>query len=91
MVITNDPYATRGMVMHLNDIYVFRPVFADGRLLCLAWPFIHCTDVGAQAEAYRHLHQSGAGPYRTEAIAAALAAVEAALGQPAPVLQQAAQ
>ena len=49
VVITNDPYATRGMVMHLNDIYVFRPVFVDGRLLCLAWTFIHCTDVGGYA------------------------------------------
>ncbi|HEX6442236.1 MAG TPA: hydantoinase B/oxoprolinase family protein [Stellaceae bacterium] len=49
VVITNDPYATRGMVMHLNDIYVFRPVFVDGRLLCLAWAFIHCTDVGGYA------------------------------------------
>ena len=49
VVVTNDPYATRGMVMHLNDIYVFRPVFVDGRLLCLAWTFIHCTDVGGYA------------------------------------------
>jgi N-methylhydantoinase B len=49
VVITNDPYATAGMVMHLNDIYLFRPVFVDGRLLCLAWSFIHCTDVGGYA------------------------------------------
>jgi N-methylhydantoinase B len=49
VVLTNDPYATRGMVMHLNDIYAFRPVFVDGRLLCLAWTFIHCTDVGGYA------------------------------------------
>jgi N-methylhydantoinase B len=49
VVITNDPYATRGMVMHLNDIYAFRPVFVDGKLLCLAWTFIHCTDVGGYA------------------------------------------
>src|SRR5919106_1513947 len=49
VVITNDPYATRGTVMHLNDIYVYRPVFVDGRLLCLAWAFIHCTDVGGYA------------------------------------------
>jgi N-methylhydantoinase B len=49
VVVTNDPYATRGMVMHLNDIYVFRPVFVDGELLCLAWAFIHCTDVGGYA------------------------------------------
>src|ERR1041384_4790463 len=49
VVITNDPYATRGMVMHLNDIYVFRPIFVDGELLCFAWTFIHCTDVGGYA------------------------------------------
>ena len=41
--------ATGGMVMHLNDIYVFRPVFVDGELLCFAWAFIHCTDVGGYA------------------------------------------
>ncbi|HEY1794726.1 MAG TPA: hydantoinase B/oxoprolinase family protein [Stellaceae bacterium] len=49
VLITNDPYGTRGMVMHLNDIYVFRPVFVDGKLLCFAWAFIHCTDVGGYA------------------------------------------
>src|SRR5437764_11996704 len=49
VVVTNDPYATRGMVMHLNDIYSFRPVFVDGELLCLAWTFIHCTAVGGYA------------------------------------------
>jgi N-methylhydantoinase B len=49
IVITNDPYATSGMVMHLNDIYVFRPVFVDGKPLCFAWAFIHCTDVGGYA------------------------------------------
>src|SRR5260370_26746350 len=36
VVITNDPYATRGMGMHLNYIYVFRPVFVEVHLLCLA-------------------------------------------------------
>jgi N-methylhydantoinase B len=49
IMMTNDPYTTGGMVMHLNDIYLFRPVFADGRLLCFAWSFIHCTDVGGYA------------------------------------------
>src|ERR1700730_15617957 len=42
VLITNDPYTTGGMVMHLNDLYLFRPVFADGELLCFAWAFIHC-------------------------------------------------
>jgi N-methylhydantoinase B len=49
VMMTNDPYSTGGMVMHLNDIYLFRPVFVDGRLLCFAWAFIHCTDVGGYA------------------------------------------
>jgi N-methylhydantoinase B len=49
ILITNDPYSTGGMVMHLNDIYIFKPIFVDGRLLCFAWAFIHCTDVGGYA------------------------------------------
>jgi N-methylhydantoinase B len=49
VLITNDPYATGGMVMHLNDIYLFRPIFVDGALLCFSWTFIHCTDVGGYA------------------------------------------
>ncbi len=49
VMMTNDPYSTGGMVMHLNDIYLFRPVFVDRRLLCFAWTFIHCTDVGGYA------------------------------------------
>ncbi len=49
VMMTNDPYTTGGMVMHLNDIYLFKPIFVDGRLLCFAWSFIHCTDVGGYA------------------------------------------
>lgn len=49
VLVTNDPYSSGGMVMHLNDLYVFRPIFAEGELLCFAWAFIHCTDVGGYA------------------------------------------
>src|SRR5260221_6899541 len=49
VLFTNDPYSTGGMVMHLNDIYIFKPIFVDGALLCFAWAFIHCTDVGGYA------------------------------------------
>jgi hypothetical protein len=49
VMMTNDPYSTGGMVMHLNDIYLFRPIFVEDRLLCFAWTFIHCTDVGGYA------------------------------------------
>jgi hypothetical protein len=45
----------------------------------------------AQAAAYRHLHETGPGPYRADAVAAALAAVGTTLGHPASALQQAAQ
>jgi N-methylhydantoinase B len=49
VLITNDPYTTGGMVMHLNDIFMFKPIFVDGSLFCFAWAFIHCTDVGGYA------------------------------------------
>lgn len=48
VLITNDPYSTRGMVMHLNDFYVFRPIFAGDLLLGFSWGFIHATDVGGR-------------------------------------------
>lgn len=48
VLITNDPYSTRGMVMHLNDFYVFRPIFVDGRVIAFSWGFIHATDVGGR-------------------------------------------
>jgi N-methylhydantoinase B len=46
IVITNDPYSTKGLVTHLPDLHLIKPVFADGELLCFAWCFIHCSDVG---------------------------------------------
>ena len=46
--IANDPDATRGMATHLSDVYLWKPVFCDGRLLCWAWTFIHVSDVGGR-------------------------------------------
>jgi N-methylhydantoinase B len=51
VVITNDPYNTQGLATHLPDIHLFQPVFVDGTLLCFAWCFIHCSDVGGLAPA----------------------------------------
>ena len=64
VVVTNDPYTTGGMVMQLNDLYVFRPIFAGGKLLCFAWAFIHCTDVGGAVPGsidmkHTEIHQEG--------------------------------
>ena len=49
ILATNDPYTTGGFVMHLNDFYLIRPIFAAGELLCFAWGFLHLTDVGGYA------------------------------------------
>lgn len=46
IVITNDPFATQGLATHLPDFHMFKPVFEDGEILCFAWAFIHCSDVG---------------------------------------------
>ena len=48
IAITNDPYTTAGMVTHLNDVYFLKPIFAAGELLCFAWAFIHCSDIGGK-------------------------------------------
>lgn len=44
--ITNDPEGSGGMVTHLPDFFLWRPVFAEGRLICFCFSFIHSTDVG---------------------------------------------
>jgi N-methylhydantoinase B len=44
----NDPY--RGGI-HSNDILVFRPVFADGRVVFFAGTLIHVADLGGNAVA----------------------------------------
>lgn len=46
VMITNDPFHTSGMVMHLPDLYLMKPVFAEGELICFLWAFIHCSDIG---------------------------------------------
>jgi N-methylhydantoinase B len=64
VIITNDPYSTRGLATHLPDIHLFQPVFVDEKLLCFAWCFIHCSDVGGLAPASispraSDIHQEG--------------------------------
>lgn len=46
--ITNDPESTRGMVTHLSDVFLWQPIFYQGRLVCYAWTFIHASDVGGR-------------------------------------------
>ena len=44
--ITNDPYVGGGT--HLPDIYVFKPIFFDGKLLGFAAAIGHQTDIGGR-------------------------------------------
>jgi N-methylhydantoinase B len=46
--ISNDPDATRGMATHLSDVYLWKPIFVDGKLLCWTWTFIHVSDIGGR-------------------------------------------
>lgn len=45
-IITNDPYSTNGMVTHLMDVSLIRPIFVDGNLTALSWAFVHASDIG---------------------------------------------
>ncbi len=48
VVISNDPSSTGAMATHLPDLYLWRPIFHDGKLVCFAWTFIHCSDIGGK-------------------------------------------
>lgn len=46
--MTNDPEATGGMCTHLNDVFLWKPIFHEGKLICYAWTFVHMSDVGGR-------------------------------------------
>ncbi len=46
--ISNDPIRTGGMSTHLPDVFLWKPVYWQGTLLCFAWTFIHVSDVGGR-------------------------------------------
>jgi len=48
IVITNDPYATAGMSTHLADVFLVKPIFADGRIIAFGCCFVHSSDVGGK-------------------------------------------
>ncbi|WP_413732492.1 hydantoinase B/oxoprolinase family protein [Sodalis sp. RH20] len=45
-IITNDPFSTDGMVTHIMDVSMVRPVFVGNELVALAWSFVHASDIG---------------------------------------------
>ncbi|MCI0431547.1 MAG: hydantoinase B/oxoprolinase family protein [Rhodospirillales bacterium] len=46
--ISNDPESTRGMCTHLSDVFLWKPIFFQGELICYAWSFIHVSDIGGR-------------------------------------------
>ena len=44
--ITNDPFTTNGMVTHMMDVTMLRPIFYEGKLIAVGWTFTHATDIG---------------------------------------------
>lgn len=46
VVISNDPFRTGGLVTHMMDIHLARPVFYRRELICFAWSFVHASDIG---------------------------------------------
>ncbi len=45
-IITNDPFSTDGMVTHIMDVSMVRPIFFGDELIALAWSFVHASDIG---------------------------------------------
>jgi len=48
LCVSNDPYLTGGLSTHLCDVFIWKPIFFDGRLRCFAMGFIHSSDVGGK-------------------------------------------
>ena len=46
--ISNDPDSTGGMVTHLSDVFLWKPVFREGELVCYLWSFMHVNDIGGR-------------------------------------------
>ncbi|RUV86620.1 hydantoinase B/oxoprolinase family protein [Mesorhizobium sp. M5C.F.Ca.IN.020.14.1.1] len=46
VLITNDPFASDGMVTHLMDITLLYPIFSGDKLIAFGWSFVHCSDIG---------------------------------------------
>ncbi len=47
IIITNDPFATDGLVTHLMDVTLLYPIFRDEKLIAIGWAFVHASDIGA--------------------------------------------
>ncbi|WP_432239751.1 hydantoinase B/oxoprolinase family protein [Herbaspirillum robiniae] len=48
VILTNDPYRSRGLATHLPDLQVIEPYFHEGRIVAYGWGFLHASDVGGK-------------------------------------------
>lgn len=48
VVIANDPTTSGGLCTHLSDTYLWKPVFAEGKIISFLCCFIHSTDIGGR-------------------------------------------
>ncbi len=48
VILTNDPYRSRGLATHLPDLQVIEPYFHEGRVVAYGWSFLHASDVGGK-------------------------------------------
>ncbi|WP_051172512.1 hydantoinase B/oxoprolinase family protein [Microbacterium indicum] len=48
VLLTNDPYLSRGLSTHLPDVHAIAPYFAGDELIGYGWAFVHVSDVGGR-------------------------------------------
>lgn len=48
VILTNDPWRSRGLATHLPDLQLLAPWFIDGELVAWGWAFLHASDVGGR-------------------------------------------
>lgn len=48
VILTNDPWRSRGLATHLPDLQVLAPWFSEGKLVAWGWAFLHASDVGGR-------------------------------------------
>ena len=48
VILTNDPYRSKGLATHLPDLQVIEPYFHDGKIVAYGWGFLHASDVGGK-------------------------------------------
>jgi N-methylhydantoinase B len=62
--IMNDPFSTEGVVTHLMDVTMIRPIFVGGELVAFGWSFVHASDIGGAvpgsiSPAFKEVFQEG--------------------------------